>query len=119
MATSGNLFTPVGSTSAEVFDELLRGGEFKLERIVSTGQVTPEGQWFDQETDEWVALLSGEANLLFEGDSDETVLHPGDYVQIPAHRRHRVTWTDPACETVWLAIHFRRPTDGCCEPQSG
>ena len=107
MVTIGNLFTPVELSSAEVFNELLHGGEFKLERIVSTGQVTPAGQWFDQETDEWVALLSGGARLLFEGDSDETVLHPGDFVNIPAHRRHRVTWTDPECETVWLAIHFR------------
>lgn len=115
MTTSGNLFSSVGRLSAEVIDELLRGGEFKLERIVSTGQVTPAGQWFDQETDEWVALLSGGARLLFEGDSNETVLHPGDYVKIPAHRRHRVTWTDPACETVWLALHHRHAnTDVSC-----
>ncbi|MBI5758646.1 MAG: cupin domain-containing protein [Planctomycetales bacterium] len=115
MATCGNLFTPVGSASAEVFNELLRGGEFKLEQIVSTGQVTPTGQWFYQDTDEWVALLSGGARLLFEGDSDETVLHPGDYVNIPAHRRHRVTWTDPERETVWLALHHRHAnTDVPC-----
>jgi cupin 2 domain-containing protein len=115
MATSGNLFTPAGITSAEVFEELLRGGEFKLERIVSTGQVTPAGQWFDQDIDEWVALLSGGARLLFEGDSDETVMHPGDYVHIPAHRRHRVTWTDPERETVWLALHHRHAnTDVPC-----
>jgi len=107
MATSGSLFTPVGITSVEVFDELLQGGRFKLERIVSTGQITPEGQWFDPHDDEWVALLCGGARLLFEGEPTEIALHPGDYLNIPAHRRHRVTWTDPACATVWLAIHFR------------
>jgi cupin 2 domain-containing protein len=77
-----------------------------LERIVSTGQATPEGRWYDQERNEWVAVLSGSAGLLFEGEAGIRVLRPGDHVLIPAHRRHRVAWTDPQQQTVWLAIHY-------------
>lgn len=105
---SQNLFANLPDTwPDERFDDLVRGGEFKLERIVSTGQSTPEGQWYDQEFDEWVLLLRGSAVLRFDDESDEIVMQPGDYLQIPAHRRHRVGWTDPTQPTVWLAIHYR------------
>ena len=91
----------------ETFEELLRGGDFKLERIVSTGQTTPDGQWYDQETGEWVLLISGAARLRFEDDTEPIEMRPGDYVDVPAHARHRVEWTDPDQETVWLALHYR------------
>jgi cupin 2 domain-containing protein len=103
-----NLLRPLAAAdSDEVFEELLRGGAFRLERIVSTGQATPPGEWYDQELDEWVVLLSGAARLRFEGDQRDLKLQPGDHLHIPAHRRHRVTWTDPTRETVWLALHFQ------------
>ena len=93
------------ASNAEQFETLLENKSFKLERIVSLGQATPEGEWVDQDRDEWVMLLKGRAGLLFEG---ETVieLKEGDYVKIPAHHRHRVEWTDGESETVWLALHF-------------
>ncbi|MBP1687909.1 MAG: cupin protein [Deltaproteobacteria bacterium] len=85
---------------------LLETATFRLERIVSTGHATPPGEWFDQSRDEWVIVLSGSAGLLFEGDREPLVLRAGDYVTIPAHRRHRVEWTDPAEPTLWLALHY-------------
>lgn len=103
-----NLFASPGSAEAEVVEELLRGGAFTLERIVSVGQSTPEGEWYDQDRDEWVVLLSGAARLRFEDETEDCELQAGDYVDIPAHRRHRVEWTDPNRETVWLALRYRR-----------
>lgn len=91
----------------ELFEPLLAGQSFKLERIVSLGHVTPPGQWYDQESSEWVLLASGAAQLRFEDEPDPRELQPGDYLLIPAHRRHRVEWTVPDVPTVWLAIHFQ------------
>ena len=102
-----NLFaaTP-GSVPDELFQTLLQTAAFKVERIVSAGQRTPPDQWYDQDRHEWVILLRGKAGLLFEGDGEPTVLRPGDYILIPAHRRHRVEWTDLTEKTVWLALHY-------------
>lgn len=102
-----NLFTHITQTSdSEVFETLLQTDAFKLERVVSTGQATPPGQWYDQDWDEWVVLLSGSAGLLFDGERDIRVLQPGDYLLVPAHTRHRVEWTETGTETVWLALHY-------------
>ncbi|EDN65313.1 conserved hypothetical protein [Beggiatoa sp. PS] len=94
------------STTDEVFEKLLSTSHFKLERIVSTGQATSPGEWYDQEQDEWVILLNGSAGLLFEDKKEVQVLQPGDYVHIPAHLRHRVEWTDASQATLWLALHY-------------
>ena len=88
----------------EIFDVLFHGKNVKVERIVSTGQITPEGQWYDQELDEWVVLLQGEATIKFDEDED-VILKKGDYLLIPAHKRHRVTYTSANPFCVWLAIH--------------
>lgn len=77
-----------------------------MERIVSTGQTTPDGQWYDQNADEWVMLLSGAARLRIDGQQDPIAMRPGDCLNLPAGVRHRVEWTDPDRETVWLAIHY-------------
>ena len=90
----------------EISETLLDTRHFKLERIVSSGQRTPPGGWYDQNTKEWVILLEGSAGLLFEGETEARVMRPGDYVHIPAHRRHRVEWTEAEQKTVWLAIHY-------------
>ena len=91
-------------TDRETVDVLLDRPGARVERIVSTGQTTPLGQWYDQPGDEWVALLAGRATLRFE-DGDPVELAPGDWLLIPAHVRHRVeaTSVDPPC--VWLAVH--------------
>jgi cupin 2 domain-containing protein len=102
-----NLFAPIpAQITEEIFQVLLSTAHFRLERIVSAGQATPPGEWYDQDTHEWVALLTGSAGLRFEDEPEPRVLSPGDYLLIPAHRRHRVEWTDPARPTVWLALHY-------------
>ncbi len=102
-----NVFrAPAPPQTEEFVESLLEGGQFRVERIVSTGQATPEGEWYDQESAEWVVMLSGSARLRFEDPDEVLELNPGDYVNIPAHRRHRVEWTDPGEPTVWLAIHY-------------
>ena len=86
---------------------LLATPELALERIISNGQATPDGTWYDQDKTEWVVLLKGSAGLLFEGEDTVHTLAPGDAVLIPAHARHRVEWTDPDRPTVWLALHYK------------
>ncbi|MER3447746.1 MAG: hypothetical protein C4291_13335 [Candidatus Dadabacteria bacterium] len=95
------------SVPDEIFETLLEADSFNLKRIISTGQATPRGKWYDQDDNEWVIMLSGSAGLLFEGDGEVCMMKPGDYVHIPAHRRHRIEWTDANQKTVWLALHYR------------
>ena len=92
------------AAGGEVFEALLQRPGVKLERIVSAGQATAEGAWYDQAWDEWVMVLAGAARLLIEGEGEHH-LRPGDALLLPARSRHRVTWTDPAQPTVWLALH--------------
>jgi cupin 2 domain-containing protein len=86
---------------------LLATPHLRIERIVSTGQASPPGHWYDQDRVEWVILLRGSAAILFEGESAPRLLAPGDYLLIPAHARHRVEWTASDRPTVWLAVHCR------------
>lgn len=102
-----NLFADLPRTLPdERVDALVEAGRVRLQRIVSTGHATPAGQWYDQDTDEWVVVLRGRAGLRFEDEAEIRVLGPGDHVIIAAHRRHRVEWTDPGQPTVWLALHY-------------
>lgn len=106
------------SLAAECFETWLEAPGVRLERILSLGHVTPEGAWYDQSADEWVALLQGSARLAIEGEADEIEMLPGDALLLPAHCRHRVTWTDPDQVTIWLALHVRTgdPVDASVEP---
>jgi cupin 2 domain-containing protein len=92
--------------SGEAFDTIVESDFVRIERIVSNGQATPEGEWYDQERDEWVLVLKGSAGLLFDGAQEPRRLGVGDHILIPTGCRHRVDWTDPAVSTVWLAVHF-------------
>lgn len=104
MRSLNNIFQTPSLPGDDEFSELLAKGDVKIERIISTGQITPFDSWYDQEQDEWVILLEGEARLQFSGE-DEILLKKGDYLFIKAHEKHRVTYTSvqPAC--IWLAIH--------------
>jgi cupin 2 domain-containing protein len=77
----------------------------RIERIVSRGHSSPETGWYDQEQNEWVVVLRGAASVVFE-DGRSIDLKEGDFLDIPAHSRHRVDWTDPKAATVWLAVHY-------------
>jgi cupin 2 domain-containing protein len=104
----GNCLIPAPlSLPQELVEVILGTDAFRLERIISTGQATPAGEWYDQEESEWVLLLTGEAGLVFENAPQVIIMKPGDYLQIPAHRRHRVEWTAPGQPTIWLALHYR------------
>lgn len=91
----------------ESLETLLERPGIRIERIVSRGHASPADFWYDQDEHEWVFLLRGAARLRLEGPDEEIDLRPGDHLEIPAHRRHRVEWTDPAGETVWLAVFHR------------
>ncbi|WP_434516833.1 cupin [Dechloromonas sp. ARDL1] len=103
-----NLFAdlPASPLPDELFSELLKRPGVRIERIVSTGQASPPGFWYDQPEGEWVLLLQGEAGIRFEDAPEPLALTPGDFLEIAPHRRHRVEWTHPGQATVWLAIHF-------------
>ncbi len=94
------------ASDGEQFETLLARAGGRIVRIVSDGQATPDGEWFDQDDDEWVVVLAGRAGLLIEGIPDVRELAPGGYAFLPAHCLHRVAWTDPDTPTVWLAIHM-------------
>ena len=105
----GNLFAglPAGIAD-EHFDLLATGADVRIERIVSTGQASPPGFWYDQAEDEFVVLLTGAAELRFEDGDRRVRLAPGDWIDIPAGVRHRVEFTQADPPTVWLAVHRGR-----------
>lgn len=88
----------------ELFEVILSNENITVERIVSKGHTSPKSGWYDQEKNEWVLVLQGEALLAFE--DKELRLNAGEYCNIPAHVKHRVAWTLPDQETIWLAIHY-------------
>jgi len=90
----------------EIVESLVETESLRLERIVTRGQTTPAGEWYDQHRPEWVLVLSGRARLAFEDPEETMELGPGDAVLIGAHRRHRVDWVDEREPAVWLALHF-------------
>lgn len=99
-----NLFQNLARSEAERFDALLARGPVRIERIVSWGQASPPGFWYDQSEGEWVALLTGQARLRLLDPDEMLAMQAGDSLWIPPRRRHRVDWTAPDCATVWLAI---------------
>jgi cupin 2 domain-containing protein len=89
----------------EQFEQLVESGHVRIERIISKGHKSPESGWYDQEQNEWVMVLRGEAILSFE-DGSSVTLKEGDFLNIEAHRKHKVEWTTPNVETIWLAVHY-------------
>ena len=102
-----NLLTDLpAELDEECVDVVAESQHVRIERIVSTSHASPEGFWYDNAQAEWVAVLSGEAELLFDGDTQRVHLKPGDHINIPAHRKHRVEWTSHREPTVWLAVYY-------------
>jgi cupin 2 domain-containing protein len=102
-----NLFSdlPAPGAAEEHFVTLMQQPGLRIERIVSHGQASPPGFWYDQPEAEWVLLLQGRAELEFAEPFRRQPLQAGDFLEIPAHCRHRVAWTDPDAPCLWLAIH--------------
>lgn len=92
---------------SEVAQTLAAAPGLRIERIVSQGQASPPGFWYDQPETEWVLLLAGAARLRFAEEAEDRALVAGDQLTIAPHRRHRVEWTDPDRPTVWLAVFYR------------
>ncbi|MGB7329141.1 MAG: cupin domain-containing protein [Rubripirellula sp.] len=92
------------NVSDELTETLVTGKNVRIERIVSQGHQSPDGFWYDQPDDEWVAVIQGEATIEFGDDTETVALGPGDWINIPAHKRHRVAWTSPSEPTIWLAV---------------
>lgn len=90
---------------SEQFTDILNTPGIRIERIVSNGHTSPEQGWYDQDEHEWVMVVQGAAVITFEQGGDVR-LETGDYINIPAHCRHKVSWTDPEQITVWLAVFY-------------
>ena len=90
----------------EALDEIFHTQGIRIERIISKGHTSPENGWCDQEENEWVMVLEGSGTLTFE-DGSVAHLSKGDHINIPAHCKHRVSWTDPNQLTIWLAVFYK------------
>ena len=88
----------------EIFTTLLQAPGVRIERIVSYGHQSPDGFWYDEPTNEWVLVLQGAAKIEFEDGTVE--MGRGDFIDMPAHKKHRVAWTTPDEHTIWLAVHY-------------
>jgi cupin 2 domain-containing protein len=91
----------------ELFTTLCQASGIRIERILSQGQASPPGFWYDQADNEWVIVLEGSATVECAGNAEAVGLQRGSYLNIPAHAKHRVVWTDPTQRTVWLAVHYQ------------
>ena len=101
-----NIFDAIHKNlDAEVFEQLIESDDVKIERIISKGHISPDSGWHDQNKNEWVMVLQGGAILSFE-DEPSTKLKAGDFINIAAHKKHKVEWTEPDIETIWLAVHY-------------
>ena len=108
-----NIFANIPADLPEELTEVLcersksgKKSNVRIERIVSRGHRSPEGFWYDSDKNEWVLLLKGSAAIEFEDTPVPLELLPGDYLNIPAHTKHRVERTAEDEDSVWLAIHY-------------
>jgi cupin 2 domain-containing protein len=107
MSTPANVFDYLPQhLPDELVQTLLSTKDLRIERIISQGHASPAGFWYDQDQHEWVMVLNGAARLLFDGADKPIEMQAGDFVNIPAHKKHRVEWTTPDEPTVWLAIYY-------------
>lgn len=101
-----NIFDAIpNNLQTEVFETLVASKSVKIERIISKGQSSPDSGWYDQAENEWVLVIKGAAILEFTDGSTQK-MKAGDHINIAAHEKHRVQWTDPDTETIWLAVFY-------------
>ncbi len=108
--SSGNIWdisTLPHPMDKEDFQDIFKSNTVRIERIVSTGQISPPNFWYNQEENEWVIVLKGKAILNMQdnhGAITKHILNAGDYINIPPHTKHRVDYTDTHAPTIWLAV---------------
>ena len=103
---SQNIFQSIpDNIDEEIFETLAQSNNVKIERTISKGHQSPESGWYDETRNEWVIVLKGEAIIEYES-GEQVKLVEGSFINIPAHTKHRVSWTKPDTETVWLAVHY-------------
>lgn len=103
---TNNIFKNIPTNlDEELFEDIISKDGVKIQRIVSQAHTTPDNEWYDQAEDEWVIVLQGSAIIAFEDEKD-VKLEVGDHLNIPAHKRHRVSWTSEDEKTVWLVVFY-------------
>jgi len=100
-----DLSTAPPASGTETFQDLLQSPHVRIERIISLGHTSPAEGWYDQAEHEWVLVLEGRGEITFD-DGRTVALGKGDHIHIPAHCKHRVSWTDPTQATIWLAVFY-------------
>jgi len=100
----------------EAFETIASGQDVRIERIISRGHRSADNFWYEQDWQEWVLVITGAATVILEDGAEIYDLGPGDYINIPALCRHRVEWTDPDQDTVWLAVHYHPVAAVTVEP---
>ena len=104
-----NLFAGIpAQLEEEMVEQIVSDSRVRIERIISRGQSSPPDYWYDQEEHEWVTVLKGKAQLQIADKIGTISLGPGDTLFLPAHTKHRVVSTDPAQETIWLAVFWKK-----------
>jgi len=107
MPTKNSLFGDIPSALRTEFVERLAGRKgVRIERIVSRGQCSAVGFWYDQAETEWVLLVKGAGRIRFEADDSVVEMRAGDHITIAPRARHRVDWTTPDEETIWIAVFY-------------
>jgi cupin 2 domain-containing protein len=102
---NSNLFADIPAPlPGELVHRLLTSPCVRIERIVSREHASPPGFWYDQQENEWVLLIQGAARVRYEAEVVE--MRAGDFINIPAHQKHRVDWTTPDGPTIWLAVYY-------------
>jgi cupin 2 domain-containing protein len=105
--SASNIFDAIPvKLESEVFEDIVRAKNVRVERILSKGHSSPDHGWYDQSENEWVIVLQGSGRLVFDDGTDVT-LKVGDHMNIQAHKKHRVVWTDPEKVTIWLAVFYK------------
>lgn len=100
-----NIFENLPDTEVgEVIEKIasFAQGAVRIERIISGGHASADAFWYQQEEDEWVMLVRGEARLLIEGRTEALELRAGDHIELPAKLRHRVDAVSE--DALWLAV---------------
>lgn len=108
---NNNLFANIpDDLSEEFFEDIVKSNNVRIERIISNGQTSPESGWYDQNQNEWVIVIKGRAQLTFLNEAFENNkvvdLGPGDYLNIPSHTKHKVSYTETSQPTIWLAVFY-------------